>query len=303
MNQQHSFFQRFNVLWASCRRGGWLLCMGLLLLVLAFYAGDTAWAGSTNAPLGQTNPPASTLVSDDFNSCTLDGRWQFVDPLGDSTLDVNGEQAVITVPAGIAHDVWQGNMNAPRLLQTVNNTNFEAEVKFESAVTRRYQLQGLLALADANNLLRFNFQSDLDGTHLLIVSFTSGVPTILADELIDGGAPISMRVRRVGNSWTASYSYDNITWETKPSLTFTESLVLSQFGPFIGNAGPSPAFTGVIDYLFNTASPISPEDPVINTIPVNVVGNGRVDKSCGSPLTFRIDCGAGSQLAFCRLEW
>ncbi|MCB0060724.1 MAG: DUF1349 domain-containing protein, partial [Caldilineaceae bacterium] len=282
MNQQTFFFQHLRVV---VRRGGWLLGVGLTLLVLAFFAGDTAWAGTANAPLGQTTPPLSTLFSDDFNACTLDARWQYTDPLGDSVLEVNGEQIVITVPAGVTHDIWEGNMNAPRLLQPVNNTNFEAVVKFESALKRRYQLQGLLAQADADNLLRFNFQSDGSSIHLLVVSFSGGTPTIIADETIADGAPLYLRVQRSGNNWTVSYSYDGSAWQSAPSLAFTQSLALTQFGPFVGNAGPSPAHTGIIDYLFNTASPDLPEDPVVNTIPVNIVGSGRVDKSCGSPLT------------------
>lgn len=292
MNQQTTPFHRlchgfrsapqFAVNWL---RGSWLLTASLILIAMAFYAGDTAWADSADTPLGETTPPISTLLSDDFNTCTLNTRWQYIDPLGDSLMDVNGEQVVITVPAGVSHDIWEGNMNAPRLMQTVNNTDFEAEVKFESQLKRHYQLQGILVQADAQNLLRFNFQSDGSSTHLLIVSFSSGVPTILADQVIDGGAPLYLRVRRNGNSWTTSYSYDGISWPTTPELTFTQSLAVTQIGAFIGNAGPSPSFTGVIDYFFNTASRISPEDPVVNTIPVNVVGNGRVDKSCGSPLS------------------
>src|SRR6185503_4584315 len=41
-----------------------------------------------------------------------------------------------------------------------------------------------------------------------------------------------------------------------------------------------PAFTGIVDYVFNTASPIVPEDgPPGGSITVNIVGNGSVTKN------------------------
>ncbi|MCB0184078.1 MAG: DUF1349 domain-containing protein, partial [Caldilineaceae bacterium] len=257
-----------------------------MLMILTMLADRMAWAAQ-DATAGTTLPQNSNLLSDDFNQCALNSRWQYVDPLGDSTLEINGEQIVITVPAGVRHDLWEGNRNAPRLLQTVNNTDFEAEVKFESRLRRKYQLQGIMAQADTDNLLRFNFQSDGTNVSLVVVSFSGGTPTIVAGEVIPESSDYYMRVRLEGNQWTIFYSADGATWQTKPSLTFTQSLALTKIGPFIGNAGAPPAFTGIIDYFFNTASPISPEDPVINSIPINIVGNGRVDKGCGTNLTLK----------------
>ncbi|MCB0121021.1 MAG: DUF1349 domain-containing protein, partial [Caldilineaceae bacterium] len=283
MNQNQTIL---NSLSSQLRQYAWLIGVAVTMLLLTVMAGDLAWAAQADAG-GTTPPPASNLLSDDFNQCALNARWQYIDPLDDSTFEINGEQIVITVPAGVTHDLWEGNRNAPRLLQTVNNTDFEAEVKFESRLRRKYQLQGIVAQADADNLLRFNFQADGANISLVVVSFSGGTPTIIASEVIADSTLYYMRVRRTGNQWTVFYSDDGTTWQTKPSLTFTQSLALTEIGPFIGNAGASPAFTGIIDYFFNTASPIAPEDPVINTIPVNIVGSGRVDKGCGTPLSLK----------------
>ncbi|HRW07547.1 MAG TPA: DUF1349 domain-containing protein [Caldilineaceae bacterium] len=283
MNQNQSIL---NSLSSQLRQYAWLIGVAVTMLLLTVMAGDLAWAAQADAG-GTTPPPASNLLSDDFNQCALNARWQYIDPLDDSTFEINGEQIVITVPAGVTHDLWEGNRNAPRLMQTVNNTDFEAEVKFESRLRRKYQLQGIVAQADADNLLRFNFQADGANISLVVVSFSGGTPTIIASEVVADSPFYYMRVRRTGNQWTVFYSDDGTTWQTKPSLTFTQSLTLTEIGPFIGNAGASPAFTGIIDYFFNTASPIAPEDPVINTIPVNIVGSGRVDKGCGTPLSLK----------------
>ncbi|MDT9206630.1 MULTISPECIES: Ig-like domain-containing protein, partial [unclassified Limnospira] len=50
------------------------------------------------------------------------------------------------------------------------------------------------------------------------------------------------------------------TWTTAGS--FTQALQVQQVGLFAGNAGSSssPTFTSQVDYFFNTAAPIIPED-------------------------------------------
>jgi hypothetical protein len=68
-----------------------------------------------------------------------------------------------------------------------------------------------------------------------------------------------MRVKRSGDQWTQFYSYDGITRMT--NVSFTHALTVTSVGPFASNAGsPAPAFTGLVDYFFNTASPIVPGD-------------------------------------------
>jgi len=68
-----------------------------------------------------------------------------------------------------------------------------------------------------------------------------------------------MRGKHSGNQWTQFYSYDGITRMT--DVSFTHALTVTSVGPFASNAGsPAPAFTGLVDYFFNAASPIVPGD-------------------------------------------
>jgi uncharacterized repeat protein (TIGR02543 family) len=70
---------------------------------------------------------------------------------------------------------------------------------------------------------------------------------------------------------------------------------VTEVGAFVGNAGASPpAHTGHLDYFFNTAAPIVPEDGDRNTLTVGVnpVGSGTVytdpvksTYSCGEVVT------------------
>lgn len=228
---------------------------------------------------------ASTITSDDFNTCSLKPKWTFTDPVGDGKLVTTGEQVELQIPAGVGHDVWSTGNRAPRLMQPANNVDFEIEVKFETPVTQRFQLQGVLIEGDAQNFLRINFQSDGSKTTLAGYSFTSGAPTLRVDQPVPDGAPLYLRIRRTSNLWKLSYSTNGSTWNSSAAFEFAQALTVTKVGVFAGNAGENPAFTAVVDYFFNTASPIAPEDPVKNTVPVNVVGKGVVTKSCGNPLT------------------
>jgi hypothetical protein len=232
----------------------------------------------------RTTGVASSIVSDDFNTCDLDdGLWEWTDPRGDASYNTTGtftEDAwlSISVPAGTSHDVWTGGNFAPRIMQPANNVDFEIEVKFESVVSQEYQMQGVLVEQDSDDFLRFDFHSVDSSTRIFAASFTSGSPPsqkIL--QVITGGAPLYMRVRRTGDQWALSYSYDGENWTTSGS--FAHALSVTKVGAFVGNAGSSPpAHTGSIDYFFNSAAPIVPEDGDRNTLTINTVGNGTVTK-------------------------
>lgn len=232
---------------------------------------------------------SSGISSDDFNACALNsGRWSFVDPLGDSGLNLSGSQAEISVPEGVDHDVWLNGNRAPRLMQATANTDFEVETKFESVLNERYQFQGILVEGDANNFIRFDFQFDGVDTRIIAISFAGGSPTIHVNQAIAQGSPLYMRVLRAADSWSLYYSYNGEEWITSEALRFTYQVVVTKVGLFAGNAGSNPAFTSVVDYFFNTAQPISPEDPVVNSLPsITIVGEGSVTRNptCGNPVT------------------
>jgi hypothetical protein len=63
---------------------------------------------------------------------------------------------------------------------------------------------------------------------------------------------------RTGDQWTAQYSYDGSNWVT--AKTFSHRLAVSSVGVFASNNNPNPAYTAVVDYFFNTGSPVIPED-------------------------------------------
>ena len=222
---------------------------------------------------------AYALTSDDFNSSSLDsGLWSVIDPVGDSSISVDGYTLQISVPAGTPHDVWLSGNMAPRVMQAVANTDFEVEAKFESPLSQQYQLQGILVEQDASNFLRFDFTNNGTDTRIFAAIFSNGSVSVEVNTVISVGSPMFLRVTRAGDQWTQWYSVDGVTW--LQAVSFTHTLTVGTVGVFAGNAGGSaPQHIAVIDYFFNTASPISPEDanvpvdeiaPIVNNIQTSI---------------------------------
>lgn len=235
---------------------------------------DTVANTAAGPDSGFTTLSSSTVVSDDFNSPALNTAvWTFINPLSDATLAVantNTDSAwlVIGVPGGTAHDIWTTGRNAPRIMQAANDVDFEVEARFDSRMTQRYQIQGILVEQNAAEFIRFDFNSDGSNTKAFAATFTGGAPTTRVNATIgaNGAVPQWMRVRRQGSQWSLRYSFNGTTWST--AGTFTFGLAVAAVGPFIGNSGTTPpAHTGKIDYFFNTSSPIIPEDAVRDTLP------------------------------------
>ena len=147
-------------------------------------------------------------------------------------------------------------------MQTIGNADFEVEAKFNAPVTADTQEQGILVEQDGANYLRFDVYHNGATPNLFAASIVGGSGRPRYDEPIAGGnGPIWIRVRRVGNSWTESYSRNGVDFTVGGS--FTQALTVGKIGPFAGtnrSSPPAPGFSASIDYFFNTASPIAPED-------------------------------------------
>lgn len=259
------------------------------------------------AVTGAATGPAGPVVSDDFSAPGLNTNlWTLVDPRGDATVAVTGTgtqnaRLSITVPAGVSHDVWVGANNAPHLLQTVQDGDFQVEVKFESALSARYQMQGILVRQNDDTFLRFDVVRDASVTRFFSASFSGGTPTVRKDSVISAGSPVYLRVTRSGNAWSGALSSDGSTWRT--AVSFTQPMTVTAIGPFAGNHGipesASPAFTALVDYFFNTASPIVPEDgtqaPVLPAITTHPQSQSVTE---GQSVTFNVAATGSAPLAY-----
>ncbi|MFZ3168839.1 MAG: PGF-pre-PGF domain-containing protein [Candidatus Methanoperedens sp.] len=238
---------------------------------------------------------AVAITSDDFNSLALnESLWMKVDPLNDSSFTMVSTgtpeaSLYITIPAGTSHDAL-GINNMPRIMQSASNTDFEIEVKFQSVLNKSLQIEGILIEQDGNNFIRFDFYSDGIDTRIYAGYNIDGSPTSritntkIKSNVSNSSIPLYMRVKRVGDMWTQNYSFDGVYWIT--SKSFNHTLTVTSVGLSVGNAGtPAPAFAGVIDYFFNTSSPLIPEDLNETIVPtINIwYGNSQTFGQIGVP--------------------
>jgi len=281
--------------------------------------GGTGGAGTGGAGGAGGSAHSGAFRSDDFRDGVLDPvSWEVVDPLGDGTVELLGAgtpdaHLLMTVPAGgLSHDAWTSN-TALRVMQPAADDDFEIEVKFESEPTKRFQDQGLLVEQDASNFIRFDVFSDGSDPYVFAATFVEGLPVIRLRETIPSAPVIYLRLRRSGDQWTARYSFDGSNWTTATS--FSHALSVSSVGVYVGNATPNPefpapGFTAVVDYFFETGSPIDPEDPLDCvegeqfTVDVSSSGPGTVvleptqsSYDCGETVTLTAEPDAGAMLA------
>ncbi len=253
---------------------------------------------------------SSGIFSDDFAACALDSRWTIVDPLGDGDVSLRGNQIAITVPGGDSdapmHNVWTTGIDAPRLMQPSNNTDFTVEAKFDSTVEGFIAMQGILIQQDEDTFLRFEFHArQANKINVYAVSIENDVvKTNKSTEvtIADSGAsaPMYMRIIRTGDKWQQWYKLgEGGDWVK--SIDFTFAVDVNQVGVYAGNTrmkGNLPTHTAVIDYFFNTAAPIAAEDSHY-AINVDIEGAGAVTRNpnqgyyCGQQVTLRATPAAG----------
>jgi hypothetical protein len=223
--------------------------------------------------------------------------WQVYDPVGDSSVSVAGGQLRLVLPAGVSHDLWPhaawgGVLRAPRILRAAGNGDFEIEAKYDAAAIQSTQGQGLVAQADHDDLVRFDAYSSGGTTKIFAATFNGGQPTIRVNNTITGGAPLYLRMRRSGPSWTLLYSHTGTSWATATSFNFP--LTLNRFGVFATNSGsPPPAFTSRVDY-FRILSQQAPAD----TAPPVITGVTSQAGASSATVTWATDEPADSRVEF-----
>ncbi len=249
---------------------------------------------------------SSGLVSDDFSSCQLqDTLWTFVNPLNDSSsVDVTGQQVEIFVSADDPdniHNIYTNGMDVPRLMQASNDRDFTIEAKFDSVLTAGNTIQGIVVEQDANNFIRFDFffrtyPNNFPTPEIVVYAQTfTNLQQGTANNKVRFGAvngPMWMRIVRAGDVWQQWYSLDGQAWTM--SYEFTHDMEVKKVGLFGGNTkerGVLSAHTVVVDYFFNTAARIEPEDSFYQ-LTFSQTGSGMVQRNpdktgyyCGEQVT------------------
>ncbi len=263
----------------------------ILVAVVAMLAQLLAVDGKATATTVPASDP-SGIVSDDFNACAVDpSLWSLVDPLGGGSAQVVGggsgdAQLELFVPGGTAHNPWKSGNDSVRLMQPMSDEDFEVETKIDSAVTSSIQVQGFLVEESAGHFIRFDTYKSGGSVRIFGAVIDNGSASMKVAKKITATAPMFLRISRVGDAWTLTYSFDGAAWLT--AATFNHSMTTTQVGLMAGNAGSNPpAHTAVFDYFFNTASPVVNEDqgavPADLTLDITVVGGGTVNVTPSAP--------------------
>ncbi len=236
----------------------------------------------------------AAFTSDDFSGCGfLDKRWTLQDPTNDATASAVGagtgdERLRLTVAAGSEHQPWNW-LNSPHLTQALGSSDFEIELAFQDRPVDE-EIYGLLIKQDNLNWLRFDFYGYNGTTYVYTGRTRGGRTSNRGNWAIPGsGGALWMRVARSGNSYTLSASTDGVTFTT--FRTYSNSFAPVEIGPYVGNFGTNPAAEMEVDYVFDTANPISPEDgggSTQYTLSTSVQGSGSVTLN---PPGGTYDCG------------
>jgi hypothetical protein len=259
---------------------------------------------------------AAAVANDDFNRCSLDTTvWTFENPGGFPSPSIagrfEGNSALrLSVPAGAQASFSNTNRNAPRVMQTVTDTDQSVEVKFNSplgrATTGAWKIQGLLfrdttSVPGSTRWLRFELNTNaasinyyvgyLDEANVL--HKVSGPNVIAGNDTAVNTAPLYLRVRYVKatNTWSVGYRLgDGSAYPDR--FTFTESagmpgltgdFVLSGAGVFAGQTGTNPpGITALVDYFKNTADTLAEDANAIKVTKAGT-GQGSVNWPAGAP--------------------
>jgi hypothetical protein len=208
-------------------------------------------------------------VFDDFTGPALNTTlWTYTNPLNDAPLTMTGTQVQIAVPGNRNHFTWGATNTAPRIMQTAANTDFEIDVKFDSAVSLNYQMLGVRIEQNGGNAVLL--QLGHNGTtpevaHGQVINNTSTNPVATP---IPAGTPTYLRVRRRGTRYSFSYSFNGDGWFDVGSVD--RVMTVTRIGVFVGNysTGTPPAHTGLIDYFYKRSLP-----PAIATQPSSLTVN------------------------------
>lgn len=253
--------------------------------------------------------PTGGPVSDDFSGGSLAGTWRVVDPAGAGAVSFAGlgtayAHLQLSVPSGTSYDPWHTN-RALRVMQDVADVDFQVAARFTSSPSVKYQQQGFMVEQDAGNWLRFDVYSNGTSWYVFGARTVNGSSSKLFSRSVTAGPEVTLRLARVGTTWTLEHSPDGQTWSA--GGTATHALTVGAVGVFAGNGGSKPAFTASVDWFFDTANPIEPEDgSAVGTYPLttSVTGGGAITRApsagsypAGTVVTLTAEPAAGWQFS------
>ena len=198
---------------------------------------------TASVPITQT--PKSS--DDDFTSDTLDSKWTWIDPLGDSrnSLTVSpGRFRIIT--SGASHSFWGQNFNSPRLMQTIND-DFVIKTKVYATPKVFYQGAGLLIHLDNTKWVKLQL-GNLYGTSEVYLFYKNQTVETLEYSIPMQTDSVFLRLDKCGGQVTSYLSTDNINWQEIGSVTFPANEIVKT-GISVENDNNAGEFFAEFDFF------------------------------------------------------
>jgi regulation of enolase protein 1 (concanavalin A-like superfamily) len=246
--------------------------------------------------------------SDEFDGPTLNKcRWGVIVRENPAGYRIAGGQLQVDIPNG---DIYGTGNSGPAnfIMQNAPSGDWTVQTKLDgSQMNEQYQQAGLIAYLDDDNYLKFDY----------IVDNTAGQPVVRRIEFRSeiGGAVQNpqpqatqltnaiwhLRLVKMGNVYTASYSADGVTWTTFETLTNAAVATSLKVGLFSLGAAQMASKTVSFDYFHvsagDTVAPVTTaavSGPVTNgwytgpaTVTLTAVDSGGVAST-----SYRVDGGA-----------
>ncbi|MCD4654770.1 DUF1349 domain-containing protein [bacterium] len=195
------------------------LVVGILGLAWAIWIYFNPTSGEENSP----DPPPVTLdniyIEDKFDS-TLRSEWEWVDPAGDSKMDLKKYPGKLHLStSNQQHNLYEVyNFDAPRLLLSSMHDNFSIVTQVKIPQGKNYQGAGLLLWQNNRNYVRLEFAHGFTrtGPHLLWCTHGNHGG---GDER-DAPGSSYLKLTKTGTSVRAAFSENGVEWKEIGSVIY-----------------------------------------------------------------------------------
>jgi regulation of enolase protein 1 (concanavalin A-like superfamily) len=205
------------------------------VLLVAHHA-DVTWQEVAVTGLDDTPDPrpAGPIQSDSFSkNATLAPFWRAAGAEHGASMELEGGQAVLRIPAGAARPLGGAGdaLHPLLLLQAAPDGDFVLETRFDSSPTGPSREQGLVVLQEDGTSLRVTVAGTAAGVELVAAHLGPERDRVFgAARLGDfpARAPHHLRLERTGDLWRARFAEDGVRWSDL--ATFSLPLAAAEVG-------------------------------------------------------------------------
>lgn len=188
---------------------------------------------------GEPAEPEDDGLGDDFEDGALASKWEFLNPAEDCSYAEADGEAQITVASGATHDLWTDNKDAPRIWQDVPDADFDIAVEFPN-LPADDQSHGIGAFVSETAFYRFDLRGEGATEKWYFFAYIDGASQTQIANTQGDFAGTFLRLRRVGNVFTAYYGTDVESWTELGSEE--RAVAVAKVGIYGGNFSTNPEY-------------------------------------------------------------